>query len=159
MPHVAPGSRSDGRLASQAVERMRAATGADVAFAAVGLADLESPRESSVADYRDRLDVPHADLRAILATVDDPALRRRLAAVSDRLCDPPDVGVPDIELSPREVDVLASASLGLRNDEIAKELSLSVLTVKAYLKSAMAKLGSHNRTEAVRLARRMGYLP
>lgn len=126
---------------------------------AIGLADLHAPEAATVADYRDRVEEAHADLRAILATVDDPALRRRLAAVSDRLCEPPRDGVPDIELSRREVDVLASVSLGRRNDEIAKELCLSVLTVKSYLKSAMAKLGSHNRTEAVRLARLLGYLP
>jgi len=127
--------------------------------AAVALADLRPPREANDASFRDRVEVAHADLRAILATVADPVLRGRLAAVTDRLCDPPEDGAPRIELSPREVDVLASASLGRRNVEIAKELSLSVLTVKSYLKSAMAKLDSHTRTDAVRLARRLGYLP
>lgn len=127
--------------------------------AAIDLADLDAPEEPAGADYRDRVEVAYADLRAILTTVDDPVLRRRLTAVRDRLCEPPKDGAPDIELSPREVDVLASASLGRRNDEIARELCLSVLTVKSYLKSAMAKLDSHNRTEAVRQARRLGYLP
>jgi DNA-binding CsgD family transcriptional regulator len=127
--------------------------------AATGLADVHAPEEATVADYRDRGEVAYADLRAILGTVDDPALRRRLAAVSDRLCKRPRQSEPHIDLSPREIDVLASASLGRKNDEIAKELCLSVLTVKSYLKSAMAKLACHNRTEAVRLARRLGYLP
>jgi DNA-binding NarL/FixJ family response regulator len=118
-----------------------------------------APREVAGGDYRDRVQQAHAELRAVLATVDDPTLRRRLAAVSARLCEPPDDPAPEVELSPREVEVLALAALGRRNDEIADVLGLRVLTVKSYLKSAMAKLNSHNRTEAVRLARRMGYLP
>ena len=127
--------------------------------AAVGLAEVHTRPEATAADYRDRVEVAYADLRAILATVDDPALRQRLAAVGDRLCERPRDGTRDVDLSPREIDVLASAALGRKNDEIAKELCLSVLTVKSYLKSAMAKLACHNRTEAVRLARRLGYLP
>jgi LuxR family transcriptional regulator, regulator of acetate metabolism len=127
--------------------------------AAVDLADVPPPPGSDGPDLRDRVQQAHAELRAILATVDDPTLRRRLVAVSRRLCGPADGEGPVVALSPREIDVLAAASLGSRNDEIAEALGLSALTVKSYLKSAMAKLDSHNRTEAVRLARRMGHLP
>jgi DNA-binding CsgD family transcriptional regulator len=125
--------------------------------AAAALGDVPAPRDTSGAGFRDRVQQAHAELRALLATVDDPTLRGRLTAVSARLCEPTDDRT--VDLSPREVDVLAVAALGRRNDEIAEALGLRVLTVKSYLKSAMAKLDSHNRTEAVRLARRMGYLP
>jgi DNA-binding CsgD family transcriptional regulator len=127
--------------------------------AAVELADAPAQCDAPDADLRDRVQQAHADLRAILATVDDPALRDRLAAVGRRLCAPSDEEGPDVRLAPRELDVLAAASLGHRNDTIAASLGLSVLTVKSYLKSAMTKLDTHNRTEAVRVARRMGYLP
>jgi DNA-binding CsgD family transcriptional regulator len=127
--------------------------------AAADLADIEAPSERTAADYRDRVQEAHAHLRGILATVQEPALRHRLAAVSDLLCGQAEDSLPSVQLSPREVDILAAASLGYRNDEIARELALSVLTVKSYLKSAMGKLNSRNRTEAVRLARRLGYLP
>jgi DNA-binding CsgD family transcriptional regulator len=138
-------ARRPGRFGERAVD------------AAVELADVPAPREGP--DLRDRVQQAHADLRAILATVDDPALRERLTSVDRLLCAPSDGQGPDVRLAPREIDVLAAASLGHRNDAIADSLGLSVLTVKSYLKSAMAKLDSHNRTEAVRLARRMGYLP
>lgn len=127
--------------------------------AAVELANVPSAVEAPGADLWDRVQQAHAELRAILATVEDPGLRDRLAAVSRRLSAPAAEDRPEVRLSPREIDVLAAAALGHRNDAIADALGLSVLTVKSYLKSAMAKLDSHNRTEAVRLARRMGYLP
>ena len=53
----------------------------------------------------------------------------------------------------------ALVAIGCANEEVARRLSLSVLTIKSYLKSAMCKLGSRNRTEAVRLARQHGLLP
>jgi DNA-binding CsgD family transcriptional regulator len=53
------------------------------------------------------------------------------------------------ELSPRESEVLALASLGLTNPQIAARLQLSVHAVKFHLAGAYRKLGAHNRTEAV----------
>ncbi len=126
---------------------------------AAELADIEEPDHAAVADYRDRVQEAHAHLRGILATVQDRDLRRQLFAVDELLCGRANDGPPEVELSPREVDILAVASLGYRNDEIAEHLALSTLTVKSYLKTAMGKLGCRNRTEAVRSARRLGYLP
>lgn len=153
MPHPASLPWSDAQPAGSVVERVRVLT------TAVASAQVGDPRQARAAEYRDRLQEAHAELRAILATVSDPVLRRRLAAVDDLLCGRVEGGLPVVELSPREVDILAAASLGHRNDAIARELALSVLTVKSYLKSAMRKLDCHNRTEAVRLARRLGFLP
>ncbi|MGK5533810.1 response regulator [Streptomyces sp. URMC 129] len=52
-------------------------------------------------------------------------------------------------LTPREYEVLRWVAVGRTNPEIAEQLGLKRNTVKAYLQSAMAKLGAHNRVEAV----------
>ncbi len=64
-----------------------------------------------------------------------------------------------VQLSPRELDVVAQVSLGCSNAEAAVRLSLRPETVKAYLRSAMRKLDAHTRFEAVVHARRLGLLP
>ncbi len=61
-------------------------------------------------------------------------------------------------LTPRESEVLHQIILGLSNKRIALELSLSEGTVKAHVKSILAKLGAISRTHAVTLARRYGIL-
>lgn len=103
------------------------------------------------------------ELRSVLRlaqdAVDDPALAQRLDDVVARLggrdAAPGGVGV---SLSARELEVLGMVALGCGNAEVARALRLSVETVKSYLKSAMAKLDSHTRSEAVHRARRAGLL-
>jgi DNA-binding NarL/FixJ family response regulator len=51
-------------------------------------------------------------------------------------------------LSSREREVIAMASTGLTNPQIANELSISVHGVKFHLASIYRKLGVTNRTEA-----------
>jgi LuxR family transcriptional regulator, regulator of acetate metabolism len=63
------------------------------------------------------------------------------------------------QLTTRQVDVLALVALGLTNERIAASLGLSTLTVKSYLRSAMARLSARTRYEAVIEARRLGVLP
>lgn len=62
------------------------------------------------------------------------------------------------ELSAREVDVLRLVAVGLTNQDIAEQLSLTVNTVKWYLKKIFATLGVANRTESVAAARDGGLL-
>jgi DNA-binding NarL/FixJ family response regulator len=50
-------------------------------------------------------------------------------------------------LTPREQDVAASVGRGGSNDDVARELYLSVPTVKAHVSSALLKLGLENRTQ------------
>jgi DNA-binding NarL/FixJ family response regulator len=61
-------------------------------------------------------------------------------------------------LSARETEVLSLAAKGLNNGEIAGVLSLGFGTVKNHLKSAFAKLGATDRTEAVLIAIQRGII-
>jgi len=73
--------------------------------------------------------------------------------VSDTLWQAP----PD-RLSDRERGVLRLAADGKSNKEIARVLGLSPGTVRNYLSEAAQKLGTSNRVEAGRIARRNGWL-
>ena len=54
---------------------------------------------------------------------------------------------PIAPLTEREEEVLVTVALGRTNAEIAKELSISLSTVKTHLASLMNKLGARNRVE------------
>lgn len=54
---------------------------------------------------------------------------------------------PSSPLTAREEDVLAAVARGLGNDEIGRELHISLSTVKTHLASLMAKIGARNRVE------------
>lgn len=56
---------------------------------------------------------------------------------------------PQDVLSPREVQVLECASLGLTNAEIAQRLDVTVHAVKFHLGAIYRKLAVSNRTKAV----------
>jgi len=61
-------------------------------------------------------------------------------------------------LTERESEVLRLMGEGLRNQEIARRLTISERTVKFHVSSILAKLGAGNRTEAVRLAAQQGLI-
>ncbi|MFE5617601.1 response regulator [Streptomyces sp. NPDC056524] len=61
-------------------------------------------------------------------------------------------------LTARERDALAASVDGATIAEIATILHLSESTVRNYLSSAIGKTGTRNRMEAVRAARRQGWL-
>lgn len=64
----------------------------------------------------------------------------------------------DDPLSDRELDALRSAARGLSNKEIARELGVTEDTIKAHMKSIFTKLDVADRTLAVTVAMRRGYL-
>ncbi|MFI8930055.1 response regulator transcription factor [Streptomyces sp. NPDC053474] len=105
----------------------------------------------------ERVREAHGALRALAARTCDPALRRELLAVCTTLTSAGDS--PVVALTPRELDVLTCVALGTTNAAAAERLGLRPETVKAYLRSAMRKLGAHTRWEAVVAARRAGLLP
>ncbi|MGW0837067.1 response regulator transcription factor [Streptomyces prunicolor] len=99
----------------------------------------------------------HAALRALAPRIPDPALRAELLDACGLLT--ADAATGDVELAPRELDVLACVAAGATNAVAAERLGLRAETVKGYLRSAMRKLGAHTRGEAVVAARRAGVLP
>lgn len=64
----------------------------------------------------------------------------------------------DSGLSAREIDVLQSINLGLNNIAIAKNLFISVSTVKTHVSSILRKLDADNRVQALTIARERGLL-
>jgi DNA-binding NarL/FixJ family response regulator len=61
-------------------------------------------------------------------------------------------------LSPREVEVLRSVAAGHSNKIVADELAISEDTVKGHMKSILSKLGASDRTHAVLIAMKRGFL-
>ncbi|RDS84394.1 DNA-binding response regulator [Dyella psychrodurans] len=61
-------------------------------------------------------------------------------------------------LTEREIDVLRLVAKGRSNREIADALCISEDTVKARMKSIMGKLGAEDRTHAVMIAIRRGFM-
>ncbi len=61
-------------------------------------------------------------------------------------------------LSPRELEVLELLPLGNTNPEIARNLGISVGTVKNHVERIMAKLGVSDRTQAVVRSLEMGLI-
>lgn len=108
----------------------------------------------------------HGVLRALVPRIGDPVLRAELLAACGLLAaaplpDPPGgaVRTAPVELAPREVDVLVCVAAGATNAAAGERLGLRPETVKAYLRSAMRRLGAGTRLEAVVAARRAGLLP
>lgn len=64
----------------------------------------------------------------------------------------------DEPLTQKEIAVLQLVADGYANKQIASRLNLSVETIKAHLKAIFSKLGVHDRTHAVTLAARRGYI-
>jgi DNA-binding NarL/FixJ family response regulator len=62
------------------------------------------------------------------------------------------------ELTPREVEVLEVLSHGLSNGDIARELGISVNTVRNHVQNILAKLGVHSKLEALAVAVREGII-
>lgn len=60
------------------------------------------------------------------------------------------------QLTPRETEVLSYLASGASNKEIARELSLQVVTVKLHVRGICRKLEAKNRTQAALRARELG---
>jgi DNA-binding CsgD family transcriptional regulator len=116
-------------------------------------------------------------LIVISIEVDDPALADRLAALlggvaglqlaaageaaTVKLVSPVrrEEGEPSgIELTPRELDVLALLAEGASNKDIARRLGISVHTAKFHVGSLLEKLDATGRTDAVAHAARRGVI-
>ena len=109
--------------------------------------------------------------------ISDPALADRLASLLGgvagiRLATPGETAAvalvsreaqsllepDDIELTPRERDVLALMAEGASNKAIARQLGISVHTAKFHVGSLLDKLDATGRTDAVAHAARRGVI-
>jgi DNA-binding NarL/FixJ family response regulator len=70
-------------------------------------------------------------------------------AVADKALAPKIAGRNLARISIRELEVLQLMANGLRNKEIAAELTLSEVTVKTHVSHILRKLGKNNRTAAI----------
>jgi len=61
-------------------------------------------------------------------------------------------------LTDREMQVLDLLAQGRCNKSIARDLSITVGTVKTHVRAIMHKLDSHSRTQAVHNAYRLGFV-
>ncbi len=103
------------------------------------------------------MDVPHGLTRALERAGTVPP-RARVAVQSDGplLSVAPD-NMPS--LTEREREILSCVSRGLQDKEIARELGLSVATVRNHVHNILEKLGVHSKLEALSLAFRQGWVP
>jgi DNA-binding NarL/FixJ family response regulator len=110
-----------------------------------GVLSLEaSPEELAAA-----INALAAGLVVGLPVLLNPQLRDVPISLDDRLIDP---------LTDRELEVLQLLAQGLPNKEIASNLDISAHTVKFHISGIYTKLGATNRTEAVRLGVRQGFI-
>ncbi|MFP5021646.1 helix-turn-helix transcriptional regulator [Pseudonocardia phyllosphaerae] len=150
--------RDDGPIGDVAVRNAVAAT-ARFGHEVTGLLARRARPEPLAPTAAGALD----ELAELARSTGDPALRARLARIHDELTGrnlspAPQPGVPGPSLTPREVQALRLVETGASNAEIAAELGITVVTVKAYLHSAMRKLDAGNRVRAVVTARTAGLL-
>ena len=66
--------------------------------------------------------------------------------------------VGDAPLTDREIDVLRHVTTGNRNRDIAERLFISEETVKVHFRHIMEKLGASDRTHAMAIAARRGFI-
>lgn len=79
-------------------------------------------------------------------------------------CVPPEIAqqlakhISDTKLTEREVGVLTEVAAGCSNKIVADHLGISEDTVKGHIRSILTKLNANDRTHAVTIAIRRGYL-
>jgi DNA-binding NarL/FixJ family response regulator len=133
------------------------ASGADARQALRAGAAAVLPRHASAAELG-------AAIRAVVLglTVIGPALREELTGGGDPGAEtgiaPAEDEAAAIELTERELQVLALLADGASNKVIARALAITPHTAKFHVASIVAKLGVTGRTEAVAKAMRMGLL-
>ncbi|TGV01777.1 response regulator transcription factor [Flavivirga rizhaonensis] len=61
--------------------------------------------------------------------------------------------IKELEITPREYEVLQAISEGLSNKEIAEKLFLSESTIKTHVSNLLVKLNAKRRTQAIQIAK------
>ncbi|WP_394751013.1 LuxR C-terminal-related transcriptional regulator [Spongiimicrobium salis] len=65
---------------------------------------------------------------------------------------------PELPLTKRELEVITLIKQGLTNDQIGKRLFITERTVKFHVSAILSKLNAENRTEAVDISLKRGFL-
>lgn len=149
------------RLVEVAGHRVVAAERADVILSdaqdvsiskpTLALGDERSEPENHLPSNADPRQVDAA-LRALAAGLSIRVNRSKHRHGFEELADATMQGV----LTPRELDVINAIGAGLSNKAIARELGISLHTVKFHIESLLRKLGARTRAEAVAKAMERG---
>ena len=67
--------------------------------------------------------------------------------------------VVELQITPRELEILGLVAQGLSNKEIAERVFVSENTVKTHVSRVFDKLGARRRTEAVQIAKSSNLIP
>lgn len=97
--------------------------------------------------------MPKNELLAVIRSV-HAGKRHVPAEVACRLAE----RIGDEELTTREMEVLKFIRDGYRNKQIAEQLAIAESTVNFHIKNIMGKLSANDRTHAVMIALRRGFL-
>lgn len=100
-----------------------------------------------------------AEPRVLQPMVEGGSAATAAAAAAPTLADQPRLSMATLGLTPRQTDVLSLLLKGLPNKLIARELNVSVDTVKDHVAAVLRALGVNSRTQAVLVVSRMAQQP
>jgi LuxR family maltose regulon positive regulatory protein len=127
------------------------------AVAAVGRALALAEPHGYVRTFVDEGEPMRDLLRHVVAGGVGGAYARRLLGAFEQPAPTTPKGLAE-SLTPREVEILRLVAIGMRNQEIAEQLVISLPTVKRHIANTYGKLGANHRTEAIARARALGML-
>jgi DNA-binding NarL/FixJ family response regulator len=180
-------AQPDMRLAGEAADGREAVSAFAASPPDVTIMDIAMPGMCGVTALRAiRQDFPHARVLMLTTYKGDAQIRRALQAgaagfllkssVRKELLDairavhaglrhvPSEIAMElaqhmgEAMLSEREMEVLRCAAAGNSNKRIALQLEIAEETVKAHMRTILSKLGANDRTHAVTLALKRGFL-
>lgn len=102
-------------------------------------------------------DAPAAELEAAVRAAARGELRGDGSAGTTDFTANPSLRGHNVGLSQRESEVLGLITAGLRNEQIAEELFLSINSVKSYIRSAYRRIGADSRSQAVAWCMQNGF--
>ncbi len=109
-----------------------------------------------INQYQNQIRAPSSYIERIRNTLESEATRRNSLSPQDPHVFP-DVNTR-IPLTWRELNILPLLAAGKSNQEIARERVLAINTVKKHVANIISKLGVSNRTQAVMMAKKMGWI-
>jgi DNA-binding NarL/FixJ family response regulator len=118
--------------------------------------------EAGACGFLDKTEAVEDAIAAVKAAaageplIDPNTLSRLLRQAAEERAATRDTQMLTDQLTNREREMLQLLSQGLRNEDIAGSLHLSVRTVQTHVQNILGKLGVHSRLEAVAFAARAG---